>query len=334
VSQLYGQPLRQYLDAHLEPGSWQLHRIPTGETSKTLATVEQVGAMAKAGRLGRRGVMVAVGGGITADIVGFAASMFARGVDYIKINTTLLGQVDVGVGVKTGVNALGSKNMFGTYYPAAASINDLAFLRTLPAREIRCGLAEIVKMAIIADAELFEQLERRPGLFDASNVNDASVILLQGSVTRRAMQLMLDELHTNLREHDLARLVDFGHTFSPVIEVGSGHRVAHGEAVAIDMALSARIAAGLGLLDEAAADRVVALLARMGLPVDDAHTCTTGLMTQALSGAKERRGCRLNLVLPTTIGTATFVDDVPAGVLDAALSWLSGAAAVRPRGTA
>lgn len=332
VSRLYGRSLNQYLGAHLEPASWQVHTIVTGEAGKTLATVEHVGALAKAGGLDRRGIMVAVGGGVTADIVGFAASMFARGVDYLKVNTTLLSQVDVGVGVKNGVNALGSKNMFGTYHAATASINDLEFLRTLPAREIRCGLGEIVKMAVIADAGLFSTLERHPSMFKVPCAVNPTLMSLQDQVTRRAMRLMLEELHTNLREHDLARLVDFGHTFSPLIEVASGHRIAHGEAVAIDMALSAQIAALLGVLGREEADRIVGLLARLGLPVHDRQTCTVALMTRALQDARERRGRQLNLVLPTAIGAATFIDEVPADVLAIALAQLAGSCVARSRG--
>jgi len=331
TNRLYGRRLRNYLNVHLEPGSWQVHEIRTGEKGKTLAAVEHVCAVAKAAGLDRRGIMVGFGGGVTVDIVGFAASMFARGVDHLKLNTTLLSQVDVGVGVKTGVNALGGKNMLGAYYPATGSINDLALLRSLPAREIRCGLSEIIKMAIIADAELFEVLEAQPRLFDTLPEH-GRVTDLQDRVVRRAMHLMLDQLHTNLREYDLARLVDFGHTFSPVIEMTSMHRVAHGEAVAIDMALSARIATLLGLLAESDADRIVSALAAIGLPVHDRQTCTPVLMDGALQSARERRGRRLNLVLPTGIGTATFVDDVPAGVLATALAQLAAPTADRHRG--
>ncbi|MEJ7648384.1 MAG: sedoheptulose 7-phosphate cyclase [Nakamurella sp.] len=332
VHRLYGNRLRDYLGRHLEPGSWQVHEIPTGETAKTFTTVELVCALAKSGGLDRRGVMMAMGGGVTADIVGFAASVFGRGVDHIRLTTTLLSQVDVGVGVKTGVNALGSKNMLGSYHPALGSISDLDLLTTLPVREIRCGMAEIVKMAVILGADLFTALEMQPRLFEGSDAAHPRTAASRNEVTRRAMRLMLDELHTNLRERDLARLVDFGHTFSPVIEMASGHRIAHGESVAIDMALSARIAAVLGQLSNDDADRIVALLTAIGLPVDDFPTCTPRLLTSAMDAARARRGQRLNLVLPTAIGAATFVDDVPPGVLDEALLQMRRRPAGRPLG--
>jgi 2-epi-5-epi-valiolone synthase len=321
VERLYGDRLHGYLTTHLEAGSFSLHTLRTGERHKTLASTEEVCAVAKAQGLDRHGVMLAVGGGIVTDIVGFAASMYARGVRYIKINTTLVGQVDVGVGVKTGVNALHTKNMFGAYHPAHASLNDPALLASLPEREIRCGMAEIVKMAVIQDAELFRTLEEHPDAFLTSG--DAE---LETYIIRTSMRLMMEELCPNLREHELARLVDFGHTFSPVIETAGGHQLEHGEAVAVDMALSAHLARLVGLADAETCARIVRLLRRIGLPVHDAATCTPELMTQALLASWQRRGRKLHLVLPTGIGKATFVDDledIPDDLLRAALDALA-----------
>jgi 3-dehydroquinate synthase len=329
VDRLYGDRLRAYLEAHIGPDQWTLHVMATGEHHKTLAAAEHVCALAKADGLDRHGVMLAVGGGIVADVVGFAASIYARGIRYIKVNTTLVGQVDVGVGVKTGVNALRTKNMFGAYHPAHASLNDPVFLATLPHREIRCGLAEIVKMAVILDADLFRTLEAHPDAFrraDGDGDPAPSHGELETYVLRTSMRLMMEELCPNLREHELARLVDFGHTFSPVVETAGGHRLEHGEAVAVDMALSAHLARLLGLADDETCERVVRLLRRIGLPVFDPGTCTPELMTQALRASWQRRGRKLHLVVPTEIGKAAFVqelEDVPGDVLVAALAALA-----------
>ncbi|MFD8565364.1 sedoheptulose 7-phosphate cyclase [Streptomyces sp. NPDC059639] len=323
VDRLYGDRLRAYLNTHVDPGSWSVHPIRTGEHHKTLAAAEQVCATAKSAGLDRHGVMLAVGGGIVADIVGFAASMYARGIRYVKVNTTLVGQVDVGVGVKTGVNALRTKNMFGAYHPAHASLNDPAFLASLPPREVRCGLAEIVKMAVILDADLLRTLESRPDVFLESSSGAGQ---LETHVLRTSMRLMMEELCPNLREHELARLVDFGHTFSPVVETAGDHRLEHGEAVAVDMALSAHIARLLGLTDADTCARIVRLLRRIGLPVHDPRTCTPELMTHALRASWERRGRRLHLVVPTAPGKAAFVDeleDVPPTLLRSALDALA-----------
>ncbi|GGZ14952.1 3-dehydroquinate synthase [Streptomyces olivaceoviridis] len=324
VDRLHGDRLRAYLEARAR-GRWTLHVIPTGEHHKTLAAAERVCALAKADGLDRHGVMLAVGGGIVADVVGFAASIYARGVRYVKVNTTLVGQVDVGVGVKTGVNALETKNMFGAYHPAHASLNDPAFLATLPHREIRCGLAEIVKMAVILDTDLFRTLEQHPNAFRRPGDGDGpgpSHGDLETYILRTSMRLMMEELCPNLQEHELARLVDFGHTFSPVVETAGGHLLEHGEAVAVDMALSAHLARLLGLADRETCDRIVRLLRRIGLPVFDPATCTPELMTQALRASWQRRGRKLHLVVPTDIGKAAFVEeleDVPEDVLTAAL---------------
>ncbi|MFF5537224.1 sedoheptulose 7-phosphate cyclase [Streptomyces cinerochromogenes] len=326
VDRLHGDRLRSYLEARTRPGQWTLHVIPTGELHKTLGAAEQVCAVAKADGLDRHGVMLAVGGGIVADVVGFAASIYARGVRYVKVNTTLVGQVDVGVGVKTGVNALQTKNMFGAYHPAHASLNDPAFLATLPHREIRCGLAEIVKMAVILDADLFGTLERHPDAFRRPGAGADAHGDLETYILRTSMRLMMEELCPNLQEHDLARLVDFGHTFSPVVETAGGHRLEHGEAVAVDMALSAHLARLLGLADQETCDRIVRLLRRIGLPVFDPATCTPELMTQALRASWQRRGRKLHLVVPTDIGKAAFVEeleDLPEDVLTAALRALA-----------
>ncbi|MEU1506018.1 sedoheptulose 7-phosphate cyclase [Kitasatospora sp. NPDC005748] len=334
VDRLYGEQLRRYLAERLAPGSWSVVVIGGGEAQKTMDSVERICAEAKAAGLDRRGVMIAVGGGVTCDTVGFAAAVYCRGVRYIKVNTTLVGQVDVGVGVKTGVNALGTKNMLGSYHPAHASINDPAFLRTLPARQIRCGLGEIAKMAIIKDAQLFRALEECPEVFrqpcpPPSWLSADGGRGVEDYVLRTSMALMMEELCPNLREHDLARLVDFGHTFGPVIETASDYRIAHGESVAVDMAISSELARVLGVIGAEDCERIVRLISRLGLPVHDPQTCTPELMQRALRASWERRGRRLHLVVPDGIGSAVFVDDledIPATALEEALDAL----AVRP----
>jgi 3-dehydroquinate synthetase len=323
IDALYGAAVRRYLAARLPAGSWHYVVTDTGEHNKNLRSVEAICEHAKTLRIDRNGLLIAVGGGILCDMVGFAASIYKRGIRYIKINTTLVGQIDVGVGIKTGVNFLSSKNLLGSYYPAFASINDPALLRTLPLRQISCGLAEIIKMAIILSQPLFELLEvhaesilkRRfgPGA-PLEAERDLRVLVL-------AIQLMMDELRPNLHEKDLERLVDFGHSFSPIIEIESDHAIHHGEAVAIDMALSARIAVRLGLMEEADCERVLELLVTCGLPVYDAHTCQPALLQEALHEMHLHRGRKINLVIPTGIGRADFVRELaqlPAAVVEGA----------------
>jgi 2-epi-5-epi-valiolone synthase len=323
IDSLYGAQLRAYLQHRLALSGSSYVVLESGEKSKNMRSVELICEYAKSLRLDRNGVMVAVGGGIICDMVGFAASIYKRGVRYIKVNTTLVGQIDVGVGVKTGVNFLHSKNLLGSYYPAFASINDPLLLRTLPRRQISCGLAEIIKIAIVASSELFELLEAHVESIlargfgaraAAAGADDWRVLVL-------AIQLMMDELRPNLLEKDLARLVDFGHSFSQVIEVESGYTFHHGEAVAMDMALSSRLAVRLGRLREQDCDRIMALLLASGLPLADSSLCVPDLMMLALRDVHLHRGRQINLVIPTAIGRADFLrtlEDVPPEVLQQA----------------
>jgi 3-dehydroquinate synthase len=322
VDRLYGHRLRAYLDAWLQPQQWSVAVLPSGEWNKTLSGATRVWELLRRHQLDRHGLLLAVGGGVLCDLVGFAASVYARGMDHIKVNTTLVGQVDVGVGVKTGVNFGETKNLLGAFHPAHASINDRTFLRTLDTRELRCGLAEIIKMAIIRDHQLFETIE---GHHLALLGGEPGVVAdeIERYVIETSMRLMLEELWPNLREKSLERLVDFGHTFSPAIEVASGYTVRHGEAVAVDMALSTRIAVLLGLLDEESCQRILTLLRRVGLPIFHQQTCTPAQMHRALRDAFERRARRINLVVPTEVGAATFVRepaDLPDRILDQALA--------------
>jgi len=329
IDQLYGAAIRRYFAHHHRSAAWQYCVIATGEALKTLRTVELICEQAKHAHMDRHGLLVAFGGGILCDLVGFAASIYKRGIRYVKVNTTLVGQVDVGVGVKTGVNFQASKNLLGSYYPAFASINDPHFLHSLPLRQLSCGLAEIIKMALILSPELFELLERQvDGLLcrrfatgqRAEAAADARILAL-------AMQLMLDELQPNLREHQLERLVDFGHSFSPVLEIDSEHRLLHGEAVAIDMALCACIAVEIGWLTNAEAARVLALLRACDLPLLDPATCQLERLESALQDmALHRAGC-INVVLPRGLGRADFLrrpQELPRELLAAGLARLHG----------
>lgn len=325
INRLYGDVIRRYVDAHRGCKPWSVVVLPTGEENKTLANVERVCRAAKNAGIDRRGIMVAVGGGILSDTVGFAAAIYARGSRYIKVNTTLVGQIDCGVGIKTGVNFAESKNLLGCYHPAYASINDRQFLQTLPKREIRCGLAEIIKMAIVVDADLFALLERHHAcvLRDKLSSRDPAAAGLDHEIVHRAIFAMMDELNGNIHERNLERKADFGHTFSPRIEVESNHAIKHGEAVAIDMALSSRIALLLGRISETDYQRIVRLFQAVGLPILAPEICSLAMMERSLDAMFLHRGQRINLVIPTGIGSADFVrrrEELPNDVLVDALA--------------
>ena len=188
--------------------------------------------------LRRREPIIAIGGGVLLDIVGIASNLYRRGVPYIRVPTTLVGLIDASIGIKTGVNFNNHKNRIGTYYPPLITYIDSTFLATLDSRQISNGLAEVLKIALIKDKALFNLLEKHcKELLSQKfqNYTFSQVIL------RKAIKNMLEELEPNLWESNLERLVDFGHTFSGILEIKSRNALLHGEAVSIDMALTSII---------------------------------------------------------------------------------------------
>jgi 3-dehydroquinate synthase len=267
-------------------------------------------------KLDRHSVLVAFGGGVCSDVVGFAASMIRRGIAYIRVPTTLVGQIDAGVGLKTGVNFRAGKNYLGSFHPPERVLIDPAFLGTLPARELRQGLAEMVKIALVRDPALFACLEECGGRLLQSRFCDPQAIAEHA--IHRAIALMLEELGANPFENrTLERLVDMGHSFSPELESASGFTLPHGDAVAVDIALTCALAVELGMLDEEDALRIVAVLMQLGLPTNH-ELLDAALCRRAVRSVVLHRGGRLNLVVPTAIGSADFVRD-PAIITDEVL---------------
>lgn len=320
VFEIYGEKITAYMAANLPSDQYMLTVSPSTEINKTMDSVLAICAQAKQFNIDRDGCFVAIGGGIILDMVGFAASMYRRGTKYIKIPTTLVGQVDVAVGVKTGVNFNQSKNMLGTYYPAYATINDKQFLDTLPYRELRCGLAEVIKMGLVCDAKIFTDIEN---YFEHQHVTDLRGIDYQVHIL--AMQKMIEELQPNLLELELERLVDFGHTFSMRFETHTDHRHLHGEAVAMDMALSCCISQLKGHMAEEECQRAIRLMQRIGLPIFDPNCCTVDMLLASVDDVSLHRNA-VNLVLPTKIGQGCFVkakSELPVSLLQAALDMLA-----------
>ena len=317
IDTLYGGALRAYISKHLNSAGYVL--LDGSEREKSRNQVERILKEAIRLKLPRAGLVMAVGGGVTLDVAGFAASIFRRGIGHLRVPTSLIGLVDVGVGIKQGINAGHGKSIIGAYHPAIATINDLTFLSTLPRRHLACGLAEIVKMAIVRDAQLFDLLERHAPELLACRFQEHSAA---SEIILRAEHSMMQELQPNLFEQDTRRLVDFGHTFSPLIESASGYSIRHGEAVAIDMLLSTRIAVSRGLCSHDDLDRIECLLRRIGLPLT-ASVCDVELMAEAIGNARAHRAGRLNLVVPARIGQGDFVQDLSRSELEEALESVS-----------
>lgn len=320
VQRHYSGLIRQ-LEADNSLGVQAVLPVPTGEEHKTLSTVEGILSYAEELKFSRRGVFVAVGGGVLLDTVALAASLYKRGVPVVKVGTTLVAQVDAAIGIKCGVNTSGGKNLAGTFYAPEAVLVDGAFLKTLPVRHMRCGLAEMVKLAIATDARLFSQLECDA----ASLLTSPRDGLAARRLADRAIKGMLAELKSNVYERDLKRAVDFGHTVSPALEVVTQYRMHHGEAVALDVALFTVAACLLGLTPRENIDRVLRLFEGLGLDRWHPLLENRSFLGKALATAETHRGMALNAPLPTCIGTVTFVEErasLPLDVLVAAAQLL------------
>ncbi|AHX21661.1 MULTISPECIES: sedoheptulose 7-phosphate cyclase [Bacillus cereus group] len=321
VFELYGKEINEYFNYHFEDNKFEIITIPTSEKNKNMENILNICKAGKDFGLDRKSLMIAIGGGILMDMVGFAASMYKRKMNYIKIPTTLVGQIDAGIGIKTGINFYESKNFLGSYHPPIAALNDVNLLKTLDKVDILCGLAEIIKMAIVRDEKLFELIENNHK--ELIEFNFQKNKLVSSEVNQLSILRMLEELHGNLHEHVLARLVDFGHTFSPFIEVYTDYKVPHGIAVALDIAISTEIMYLKDGITKENRDRILNLLFDTGLKIYHEESYETKFMWESLEGILLHRGMDLNLVVPTGIGKATFIksiDDLNINLLEKALS--------------
>lgn len=272
--------------------------IGSGEDIKTLATVNEIYTKLMAMKADRSTLLIGVGGGIVTDITGFVAATYMRGIKFGFISTTLLGQVDASVGGKNGVNVADYKNMVGTFTHPEFVILDVDMLRTLPKREFRAGIAEVIKVAIIDDCKLFEELELRniDIIFD-----DREFIV---DMVERALKVKISIVERDERESGPRRLLNLGHTIGHAIEKCS-HDYNHGEAVAIGMAMISRLAVRRGLIASELCDRVKKLLIRYGFDIDTTIP-KTDIVTQIVQD-KKRSGDVINLVLPTAIGQCEVI---------------------------
>lgn len=268
--------------------------IGLGEATKNLATVENIYRQLMELGADRSTFLLGVGGGIVTDIVGYVAATYMRGLDFGFISTTLLGQVDASIGGKNGVNIADYKNMVGTFRQPRFVISDVEMLRTLPVRELRAGMAEAVKSAIVGDAALFDYIERLAANeeFYASTEQMQRIVL--GAVGVKAHIVALDE-----REGGIRRLLNLGHTLGHAIEK-STRDVNHGEAVALGMSLIAYASVRLGAMTKTDAERINDLLTRLGfnlqLPVDIVD------VLREVRYDKKKKDNILRVVIPEAIG--------------------------------
>ena len=258
--------------------------------------------------------IIANGGGVLTDVVAFVAATYRRGIPHIKVPTTLMGYIDAALGIKAGINFNGNKNRLGSFEPPAAVLLDKRFLQTLPPRHLRNGACEIVKLAVICDAPLFALLERDGAHGLASAFGDAR----GDAILDAAIAGMLTELEPNLHEDELARKVDFGHSFSYGLETRHEQRLLHGEAVLLDVLVSTVLAQQRGLLDDDSAERIFALVERLAL-APDPSLLDAGLMWHSLLDRIEHRNGLQRVPVPAAIGQCTFLNDIARHELEAAV---------------
>lgn len=279
--------------------------LQDGERFKTLDTYASVIDALMDKRHNRTTTLIALGGGVIGDLAGFAAATFQRGVAFVQVPTTLLAQVDASVGGKTGVNHPGGKNMIGAFHQPRCVLADTATLATLPGREYRAGLAEVVKYGVIWSADFFAELERR---IDALNQRDTAVL---AEVIRQSCAIKAAVVAEDEREEGRRAILNYGHTFGHALETLTGYdQLLHGEAVAIGMVLAADCACRHGLLDEASVQRIRGLVGALGLPTAIPPGIDPPAALAAMGMDKKVVDGRLRLVLPERIGAVRVTDQV------------------------
>lgn len=310
VSPLHGDRLRSLLAGH--PVTWI--DLPDGEQFKTLATVESILTRMLEARLDRGSTLIAFGGGVVGDITGFAAAIYQRGIDFIQVPTTLLSQVDSSVGGKTGVNHPLGKNMIGAFHQPRAVLIDIDTLRTLPVRELRAGVAEVIKYGLIEDAEFFAWLE--------SNIDSILALAPEALIEaiHRSCACKADVVAADERESGRRALLNLGHTFGHAIETGMGYgHWLHGEAVGTGMAMAARMSEAMGWLREDERERAERLIARAGLQLHPPEEIDAARFRELMAIDKKVMDGRLRLVLLKAIGSAVVTSEFPAQALAATL---------------
>ena len=289
--------------------------VPAGEATKGTSSADELWRLLLEFGADRKSVVVAVGGGVIGDLAGFVAASFARGLPFIQIPTTLLAHVDSSVGGKVGVNLPGAKNMVGAFWQPRGVIIDTDVLATLPEREYRAGLAEVVKYGVILDAAFFDYLEQ-----NVEAIRQRSPDVLR-HIIARCCRLKADVVEKDEREESgLRAVLNYGHTFCHAIEAVTDYgQFLHGEAVAIGMVCASRLAELLGRIDAELTQRQVRLLRELGLPVTVPDLPHEELLAAMQRDKKVEHG-RLRFVLPSRMGHVELVGGVDAALARRALA--------------
>jgi 3-dehydroquinate synthase len=294
----------------------QLIVVPAGEKSKSLKSVQKCYDQLAAHRLERKSFIIALGGGVVGDLAGFVAATYLRGIPFVQVPTTLLAQVDSSVGGKVGVNLKAGKNLVGAFHQPRLVLCDLDTLRTLPVREYRAGLAEVIKYGIIYDAGLFEKLER-----DMDNLLKREEKTLAG-VIACCCEIKAEVVAQDETESGLRAILNFGHTIGHALEAISHYgKYLHGEAISIGQVAAARISAELSGLAEREVERITDLFRRAGLPTHaEFKSAQREKLFAAMKLDKKVSGGEIKFVLARQIGEVEFGKKVPRDLIEKTLS--------------
>jgi len=296
-----------YCDKIIIDKNTKILTIECLESTKDWKTAESIlDFFEKNDVLRRSEPIIAIGGGVLLDIVGFCCSIYRRGIPYIRIPTTLLSLIDASIGIKTSINHFNRRNRFGSFYPPLYSIIDNQFIKTQDDRQISNGVAEMIKLSIVTDQELFLLLEK--------NVKELMEQRFQGNIANQTINIaiggMLSQLTSNLWETNLERPVDFGHSFSPIIEMKNVDDLLHGEAVILDCLLSSCIAFIKNMICEDVLIRIFKLIQSYTLPTYHTDFFDIDLLNIALSDTKKHRNGNIFLPLPTAIGSCNITNNL------------------------
>jgi shikimate kinase/3-dehydroquinate synthase len=298
VAPLYCQPI---LEALAPVGAVSSIVIPAGEASKTLRTAESIYSDLFERKMERRGTLLALGGGVVTDIGGFAAATFLRGIPWVALPTSLLGMVDAAIGGKTAVDLPQGKNLIGSFYPPAMVLADLDTLATLPKAELRMGMAEVVKSAMVGDSKLLGMIEKLGSDLAPEKLD---------SIIRRAGRVKIRVVEEDPFERRGPReALNFGHTIGHGIEAWSNYGVSHGEAVAIGMVAESKLSEKIGIAEPGLSEALSALLQTLELPVR--YEAPAGKILEYVAADKKRRGGRIKWALPISAGKVRIGLEVP-----------------------
>jgi demethyl-4-deoxygadusol synthase len=308
---IYGDQIRSYFEHH--DIALTVMPVQIRETAKSLETFERIIAAFNDFGLVRTEPVLVVGGGLTTDVAGFACASYRRNTPYIRIPTTLIGLIDASVSIKVAVNHGKHKNRLGAYHASQKVLLDFSFLKTLPEDQVRNGMAELIKISVVGNTEIFELLEQhgaellrtRFGHLDGS----PELRSVGERLTHQAIATMLELEAPNLHEIDLDRVIAFGHTWSPTLELAPADPFFHGHAINIDMALSTTLAEQRGHVSVDERDRILGVMSDLGLALDSEHL-TPELLDVATTAILRTRDGVLRAAVPAPIGTCLFLNDV------------------------